>query len=61
MIGIKDFEMPKNCLNCPFHFNITHLEKHYCLSSKGGNCITIEDINNKNRPDCCPLVEIKED
>lgn len=60
MIGIKDFEMPKNCANCPFHFTVTHLEKHYCLASKG-NCIPIKVINNKNKPDFCPLIEIKED
>lgn len=60
MIGIKNFEMPKKCTVCPFHFTVTHIEKHYCLASKNGKCITVEDISNENRPDFCPLVEIKE-
>lgn len=54
MVAIKDFEMPKNCLDCNLCSN-KGLFVFYCDITT--NFI---DEEAKERPSDCPLIEISE-
>ncbi len=52
MVGIKDMEMPENCLDCP----ISHEDKiDYYICGKTGKNVYL--YANEIHPDC-PLIEI---
>lgn len=61
MLGIRNFKLPKNCMVCPFCRSLSaYSEENWCVAFEGGKNIDIADINNKKRPDFCPLIEIND-
>lgn len=59
MIGIKNMDMPSNCMDCPFR---------HCYEYKWSECVaSVESINFPHsetfyriRSTNCPLVELEE-
>ena len=57
MIAVKDVQMPDRCWNCRF------LGCTFDFESRCGACgrlISDEDLHSQERPDWCPLCEVKE-
>lgn len=53
MVGIKDFEMPNYCRNCQLNSCAVFSKYLYCNIT--GRDV---DIESKERPSDCPLVEV---
>lgn len=53
MIGIKDFELPKSCYDCPLDYDLQNCS--LSISAYGDDY----DFCNERSPRC-PLVEIEE-
>lgn len=57
MIAIKDFEMPKSCIDCPLIYEEDHNGGSLCCAVTN-ECV--EDCwNNGTKHEACPLVEVE--
>lgn len=52
MIAIKDFEMPRNCVSCPFYVSHSDTEDNCRITGEG-----LYDVKIGERHEKCPLLE----